>query len=213
MGHRSIVKVTPRLTYWTEPHPSWRPNPEWPEDVGCVLYTGADAIVLIDPLVRDDLSADAWSWLDREVDEHCAHVAVLLTAPWHERSTSAVVARFGAAVWAHPSGRGRISDLPQLDVLPAGVDVFVPRGVDEGQVAFFVEPEQTLVVAEFFGGTDGGLELRTSPATRNLAAFLASLQELERLPIERVLVAHGPPVLHAASDAISAALASFALIR
>jgi len=212
VGGRIVIEVTPRVTYWTEPHPSWQPNPEWPEHVGSALFRGSDALVLIDPLVRDDLDASAWGWLDGAVGDDRTRVAVLLTAPWHERSTRAVATRFGASVWVHPTGRGRIDDLPQLEAVPAGIEVFAPRGVDEGQVAFFIEPEQTLVVAEFLGGSDGGLRVCPSPATRDMGEFLSSLRELERLPIERVLVAHGPPVLRAGSEAISAALRSFVVL-
>ncbi len=112
-------------------------------------------------------------------------------------------------VWAAPSARGRIQDLPQLDAIPSAIRVLVPRGVDEGQVAFLLEAEQTLVVAEFFLGTAGGLQVLPSPATRDLREFVESLQELERLRIERVLVAHGPPVLNGGSGAIAAALRTF----
>jgi glyoxylase-like metal-dependent hydrolase (beta-lactamase superfamily II) len=210
MASRHVVRLSERLAYWTEPHPNWRPNPEWPEEVGCVLYTAPAALVLIDPLVRDDLSPAAWDWLDGAVEEADGGVAVLLTAPWHERSTRAVVDRYAAEVWIAPVARERIGDLPWLRTIPAGIEVFTPRGVDEGQVAFFVEEERTLVVAEFFVGTPTGLELCPSPAERDLAEFAASMCELRRMPIDRVLVAHGQPVFEAGAEAIAAALDSFA---
>jgi glyoxylase-like metal-dependent hydrolase (beta-lactamase superfamily II) len=88
--------------------------------------------------------------------------------------------------------------------------VFTPRGVSEGQVAFFIEEERTLIVAEFFLGTTTGVQLLPSPATIDMGEFADSMNELRRLPIERVLVAHGPPVLEGGTDAIAAALDSFA---
>ena len=63
-----MIQLSERLTYWTEPHPNWRPNREWPEEVGCVSYAAPDALVLIDPLVREDLSPIAWDWLDGAVN-------------------------------------------------------------------------------------------------------------------------------------------------
>jgi len=134
---------------------------------------------------------------------------VLLTAPWHERSTRAVVDRYEGRVWVEPSARRRLGNLSQLQAVPTGIAVFAPRGVTEGQVAFFIEAERTLVVAEFFLGTADGLRVRPSPATLDADDFAASLDELERLPIERVLVAHGTPILRDGADAISAALQSF----
>jgi len=210
VNSRHVIELSERLSYWTEPHPNWRPNPEWPKEVGCVIYAAPDALVLIDPLVRDDLSPTAWDWLDRAVEEADGSVAVLLTAPWHERSTRDVVKRYAAEVWVEPVARQRIRDLPTLRTIPAGIEVFTPRGVSEGQVALFITEERTLVVAEFFLGTPSGLHLCPSPATGDIGEFARSLDELRLLPIERVLVAHGQPVLGAGADAIAAALDSFA---
>lgn len=209
VSSRHVVQLSERLTYWTEPYPNWRPNPEWPEEVGCVMYAAPDALVLIDPLVRDDLSPSAWVWLDRAVEEAKGSVVVLLTAPWHERSTRDVVKRYAAEVWIEPAARERIRDLPKLRTFPAGIEVFTPRGVSEVQVSFFITDERTLVVAEFFLGTPTGLKLCPSPATADISEFARSLDELGLLPIERVLVAHGQPVLGAGADAIAAAPDAF----
>ncbi len=113
-------------------------------------------------------------------------------------------------VWIAPEARERISDLPELQTIPAGIEIFTPCGVSEGQVAFFIEEERALVVAEFFLGTPTGLQLCPSPATGDIEEFAESMNELRQLPIERVLVAHGSPVLSAGADAITAALESFA---
>lgn len=205
----NAVKLTDRLTYWTERHPDWRPNPEWPEEVGCVLYLAADATVLIDPLIRDDLDPSGWTWLDEAVSTPRVLVAVLLTVPWHERSTREVVERYGARVWMERRARARTGDVPALDAIPEGIRVFTPRGMSEGQVAFLIRQERTLVVGEFFLGTASGLRVCPSPETTNMREFVDSLGELKRLPIERVLVAHGPPVLERGSEAIAAALQAF----
>jgi glyoxylase-like metal-dependent hydrolase (beta-lactamase superfamily II) len=203
------MKLGERLTYWTAPHPQWEPNSEWPEEVGCVLYALSDMVVLVDPLIREDLDTRAWEWLDDAVAAASVPVGVLLTAPWHERSTRAVVARYDARVWVEPGARRRIADLPRLDDLPAGIDAFRPRGVDEGQVALLLRDARALVVAEFFLGTPAGLQVLPSPATRDLREFAASLAELERERIDHVLVSHGPPVLNDGMEAIRAALHSF----
>jgi hypothetical protein len=108
-------------------------------------------------------------------------LVVLLTAPWHEHSTRDVVTRYEARVWAAPQARQRVGDLPPLDDLPPGIEVFVPRGVQEGQVAFWIVAEQTLVVAEFLLGTDRGLQVRPSPSTSDMHDFVESLGELEAL--------------------------------
>jgi glyoxylase-like metal-dependent hydrolase (beta-lactamase superfamily II) len=159
---------------------------------GFATWESPASYLFIDPLVRDDLDPAAWEPFDRAVSESGRLAAVLLTAPWHERSVRAVAARYDAAVWLHPRGRARVADLPVMRTLPPGVEVFAPDGVDEGQVAFHIVPEKTLVVAEFFVGTKSGVDVLPSPGTEDMAAFAASLEHLRNLEIERVLVAHGP---------------------
>ena len=204
------IQLSEALTFWTAPHPAWKPNPAWPEDVGFATWLAPDSFVLIDPLVRDDLDAAAWQPFDRAVFVSGRPVAVLLTAPWHARSARAVAARYGAGVWIHPQGRGRVAELPELTALPAGIETFVPGGMDEGQVAFHIVPERSLFVAEFFLGVNGGLRVVQSPATEGTAAFAASLDQLRQMAIDRVLVAHGPPVLVGGDEAIATALDAFA---
>jgi glyoxylase-like metal-dependent hydrolase (beta-lactamase superfamily II) len=178
--------------------------------VGFATWSSDDWFVLIDPLIRDDLDPAAWEPFDAAASVSAAPVAVLLTAPWHERSARQVSTRYGAEVWIHPRGRRRIADLPQLVSLPDGIEAFVPHGVDESQVAFYVVPERALVVAEFFLGTDRGLRVLPSPATKDMAAFAASLSRLRELDIEHVLVAHGPSVVSNGNSAIREALDAFA---
>jgi len=84
------IRLTGALTFWKAPHPAWRPNPEWPEEVGFATWESTDVYVFIDPLVRDDLDAAAWQRFDRAVAQSDRPAAVLLTAPWHERSVRAV---------------------------------------------------------------------------------------------------------------------------
>jgi glyoxylase-like metal-dependent hydrolase (beta-lactamase superfamily II) len=200
---RHVIELNERLAYWTASHPAWRPNPDWPPEVGCALYRHPNALVLVDPLV------ESWSWLDEEVARAGVPINVLLTAPWHVRSTAAVSERYEASVWASTAARARLEGLPWLEQLPSGLRCLVPGGVDEGQVAFFIEPERTLVVAELFVGTTQGLEVRPSPTNTDRAGFAESLLELESLPVDRVLVGHGPPVLSRGSEAIADALRRF----
>ncbi len=203
------VHLSEALTFWTALHPAWTPNPEWPRDVGFVTWLAPNCFVLIDPLVRDDLDAAAWEPFDRVLSDSGRPAAVLLTAPWHERSARAVAERYGAPIWIHPQGRDRLGEVPELSELPSGIETFVPGGMDEGQVAFYIAPERALVVAEFLLGANDGLRVRWSPATRDMAEFAASLEQLRKMAIDRVLVAHGAPVLEDADKAIEAALDAF----
>jgi hypothetical protein len=83
----------------------------------------ASGLRLIDPLIPRDEEDEFWAFLDAAVERLGLAVRVLLTAPWHKRSTAHVAERYGATVWAHRSDPAG---------LPAGVEVFAPRGVSEG---------------------------------------------------------------------------------
>jgi hypothetical protein len=191
-----ITEIAPGLRYWTAPHPEWRGATDWPEDVGCVYYEASDAIVLIDPLLPKGEEGAFWAMLDAAIERSALPVGVLLTAPWHERSAPVVAERYGATVWVRESP----------DVLPEGVEVFVPAGGSKEQVAFFLRPHQALVVAEFFMGADGGLRVCASPTLADKHAFDESLRALLDLPIDHVLVSHGEPVLHDGKRRIAEAL-------
>ena len=191
-----ITQIAPGLQYWTAPHPEWRGAKDWPEDVGCVYYEASDAIALIDPLLPEGEEDEFWAMIDAAIQRLGLPVAVLLTAPWHERSAPVVAERYRATVWVHESP----------DFLPAGVKAFVPAGSSEEQVAFFLRQHQALVVAEFFMGVNGGLRVCPSPALIDTDAFDESLRTLLDLPIDYVLVLHGEPVLHDGRRRIAEAL-------
>jgi hypothetical protein len=150
--------------------------------------------VLIDPLTREDLNEVAWEPFDEAISRASDRPAVvLLTAPWHERSARAGFGTLRRRSVDRSARESAHCGLPELAALPKGIEAFTPEGVDEAQVAFRIVAEETLVVAEFFLGTETGLRVLPSPTTRDLSAFLASLERLRDAPIERVLVAHGRP--------------------
>jgi hypothetical protein len=198
----NVRELAPGLWYWTAPHPEWHGATDWPEEVGCVGYRTSAAIVLIDPLVPRDGEDDFW----RFIDGLELPVEVLITAPWHRRDAYRVAERYGTTVWAHERAAPRIDFRTRSGDLPAGVEAFVPDGDGEGQVAFHLPEHETLVVAEFFMGTADGLKLCPSPTLRDLDAFHRSMRKLLELEIERVLVAHGEPVLARGRSRIAEAL-------
>ncbi len=192
-----MIELDPGLRYWFAPHPAWRPDENWPEGVLCAYYEAPEALVLFDPLVpRGEKEDDFWRELDADVERLARPVRVLLTAPWHDRDTALVVERYEADVWAHPEALWK--DRPVLtttDQLPASVETFLPEGNEEGQAFFFVREHRTLVTGDMFSGTGGRFHVFISPDEPDPEAFVASLHDLLALPIERVLIAHGEPVL------------------
>ena len=164
------------------------------EDVGSVAVDTADGLVLIDPL---------------EPPAELARPAhVLLTVFWHARSAAAVG---GPRVWAASRSRQplenrgvAVTDLVD-GALPGGIVAFrTPR---QSEVVYWLPEHRSVVVGDVLLGAgarpldaDADAPLRlcperwlgTKPTHADLRASLAPLLEL---PVERILVSHGAPVL------------------
>ena len=209
--------IAPGLWRWTAPHPDWTPEEEgpegWPQDVGCIYYEASDAVILIDPLVPPDRER-FWNALDRDIERAGLPVAVLLTVFWHERSAHEVVDRYpGASLWAHEHSLARLAGAVTNpfrpgEVLPGGVQAFEANRRDE--VLYWLPDQRALVAGDVLLGAEGG-EVRVCPDSWlpegvTPGAFRESLRPLLELPIERVLVSHGTPVLANGHAALARAL-------
>jgi hypothetical protein len=190
------TELRPGLFRWTAPHPDYEPDPEpdspadWPEQVGCVAYQTPEALVLIDPLVPEEL----WPALDRLVEGRT--VTVLTTIAFHSRSGDEVVKRYDA------SAR-----------LTQGVEMIrIPRA---GEAMVWIPEHAALVPGDrILGGRDGGLRvcpdswLGYLPSGITGEELREALRPLLQLPIELVLVSHGDPVLSGGRDELERALSS-----
>lgn len=189
-----MERVSAGLWRWTAPHPGWKPGSSWDQVVGCVALRDGDGLLLIDPQAPPDGTEEArafWRWV-----EGAAHVTVLLGNRYHARSSPELVERVGARVGGAP---------------PPGVRVHPVDGLGGEEVAFFLEEHETLVFADaVLGRGEGRLELAprdwSDDPERYEARFRPSLRPLAALPVERVLPAHGAPVLSGGGRAFAAAL-------
>ena len=183
------------LSWWTAPHPDWEPGEDWPEEVPVVRYETSDEVVLIDPLLPPDGS----------FDPHGKPVRVLLTQGAHYRGTAELVERYGASVWTPPNARWRkIPNPSTTDELPAGVEAIELDGEPQ-QVVFLIREHATLVTGDVLSGTGGRLHVFVDEADPE--RLLPALAALADLPIERVIIPHGDPILTDASARIRSAVA------
>jgi glyoxylase-like metal-dependent hydrolase (beta-lactamase superfamily II) len=191
-------EITPGLRRWT----GW--HKEWKENVGSVSWQGAEAFCLIDPIVPPENADEFWRFLDRDVKRLALPVHVFVTIYWHARQARAVVDRYDARLWAHAPARapierraGTVSDLfLPGDPLPGGLQAFQARG---SEVVFWIPAPRALVTGDvILGAANGGLELCPEswhPSGGGHTKVRENLGALAGLPIERVLVSHGEPVL------------------
>jgi hypothetical protein len=195
------------LWHWQAPHPEWTSDARWPREVSSYAIDDGERLLLIDPLaVPDELLALT---SDREA-------LIVLTAPWHERDTRALVARLGATVLAAPPDTAQ--DLidkygitaeqagdgsPDLRWLRSGVDWFgagdtLPVGLEayagrsHNDVLLWDERLRALFIGDTLADFGTGLAVNGHVAD--------ALRPLLDLPVEVVCPAHGAPTGRAALE-------------
>jgi glyoxylase-like metal-dependent hydrolase (beta-lactamase superfamily II) len=205
-----VAQIENGLWRWTGFHE------EWKDVVGSVYCETPDGVVLIDPLVPPEDREHFLESLDRDVERAGGDVHVLLTVFWHVRSTAEVAKRYGARVWALTAAKptierrvGAVTDTFRPDdPLPGGIRAF--RTARAAEVVYWLPDYRGVVPGDvLLGGDKGGLRLCPAswlPENRTLAQLAESLRPLLELPVKRVLVSHGKPVLGGAPKALAAAL-------
>jgi glyoxylase-like metal-dependent hydrolase (beta-lactamase superfamily II) len=206
-----VLEIASGLWRWT----AW--HSEWQEDVGCVYWEAPDAVVLIDPLVPPQDADRFWRSLDRDVERAGRPVHVLISIFWHARSAGELVRRYGGRLWAPSRARAAIERRMQAvtntfrpgEPLPGGAEgLATARGTE---VVYWLPEHRALVADDVILGADEG-RLRLCPESRlpentGHAELRDSLAPLLKLPVERVVVSHGEPVLADGRDALAQALA------
>jgi hypothetical protein len=194
----SVTSVAPGLRRWT----AW--HEEWQEAVGSVAVETDDGLVLIDPL-------DPPRGLARP--DH-----VLLTVYWHTRSAAELPA---AQVWASkraaPPLRNRGVDVAHTvdgDGLPGGIAAF--RTARSAEVVYWLPEQKAVVAGDVLLGAGAKPNATADPLRLCPERWLGvashedlrkSLRPLLDLPVQRVLVSHGEPVLRSGKRALADVLA------
>lgn len=188
----------PDWTEWEGGEDGWDPLVAW------WALRSSKGLVVIDPLVED------WPALDRLVDENGGCGGVIRTIHWHQRSIEEVRARYGAEVWAKARADGPPSDhhVAEGDELFDGVRVVEVERADE--IALWLPEQNALLFGDAMIRRDTG-QLRVCPDSwlqpeGGPARLREILRGLTVLPVEHVLVAHGPLVMGDGDSALAGAL-------
>jgi hypothetical protein len=198
-----VEELAPGLWRWTAAHPDWSPEQGWEQEVSCFYVEADEATLVIDPLVPDDEAERFWTSLDRDVERRELPVAVLLTQAAHARSAGEVALRYGAGVWGHRGAREKVGDADFHAILP-GDDVPGGRALELDQepgdsgTPLYLPSHRAAAIGDVFITVDG--ELRVWWGTKHANGdwyrerFVPSLRRWLELPIERLLISHGPQV-------------------
>jgi hypothetical protein len=200
-------EVLPGLWRFAVGHPDWDAGQDWPREVAWHLVATGDGAVAIDPLLEDGDETQ----LDSLVDATGGCAGVVRTMFWHERSTGPVAERYGADLWAlggepraAPFDREIVSGAPV-----AGGLVAYAAGRGDEAVVWCPGPRALVAGDVLLRGDDGAL--RRCPDAwlnpkRGPRAVIAALAPVRALPVEHVLVSHGPLRLGDGAAALARAL-------
>jgi hypothetical protein len=196
-----VREIGTGLWYWTGLHPAWTPadgGPDgWEQEVGCVYFEGPDAVVLFDPLVPMEDPIRFYEALETDLERAGKPMRVLLTVDAHVRSSHELAERYGGTVAEPPGGAE-----PEL---PAGVEI-AAEALEE--YVFWMPEHGALVAGDVIISRAGEVCLpRGWIGEERWDEALRLLRPLRELPVERVLVTHGEPVLAGARESLARALA------
>ena len=181
------------LWHWTALHPDWTPadgGPEgWEQEVGCVYYEADDAVVLIDPLVPPEDADRFYAALDRDVARAGRPVRILMTVDAHDRSCGELAERYDGTVGERPGS------------VEIGAEAW-------NEIVYWIPEHRAIVAGDVLISRGGRLEVPRAWVGNDYNAAVADLRPLLELPVERVLVTHGDPVLAGAPEALAGALGS-----
>ena len=194
-----LEQLAPGLRRWAAWHPEWR------QEVGSVAVDTPDGLVLIDPI---DPPPEARN------PEH-----VLITVHWHARTAG----ELGAAhVWASPREIRRLKNRGVVVTDPIEQDTELPGGIKafqtarEGELVYYLPQQKALVAGDVLLGAGAKPNATSEPlrlcpenwldgaTTKQLVKSLLPVLEL---PLERILVSHGDPVLQGGREVLKALIA------
>ena len=224
-GHRrrvmpaTVTQVAPGLWRWAARHPEWHPGAFGREVASFALLVRGGEILLVDPLLVGE--SDGVTALLDDLAAGSERLHVYITIPYHVRSTREIVLRYGAdrvQVWGERRVARRLA--PDIRVtapepgleLPFGGRCFAIGRPRRAELPLWIEDHAALAFGDALVTTAGELRIWSSDRLddRRLAfyreRFAPTLAPLLGLPVQRILVTHGEPVLQHAPAALRGAL-------
>ena len=207
------------LWRWTARHPEWHPGQFGSEVVSFALRAGHET-VLIDPLLPPQPDGDAvLDLIERELGER---LAILITIPYHVRSSEEIRRRFRGQVettiWGHQACRKRLAEAAGFhafgpgDALPAGASAHRIGKPRRSETPLLFPSHRALVFGDAVVEVDGALRVWSDRSVDADVSrfyrerFNPTLEPLLELDFDRVLVTHGQPVLENGREELEKAL-------
>jgi glyoxylase-like metal-dependent hydrolase (beta-lactamase superfamily II) len=212
MGQTAPEQIVAGLWQVEVPHPEWTEDEGgeegWEQVVRWWAVRSAQGVVLVDPLI------ELWDSIDRLLVANGGCAGIVRTIHWHQRSVAEAAARYRAGVWARAPAndsqpRPYDHDLGDGDELFGALRAIDVERADE--IALWLPGQSALLFGDAMLRRSAG-ELRICPDSwtqpkGGSARLRELLRPLTELPVQHVLVSHGPHVLGDGLEALRAAIA------
>ena len=190
-----VQEVAQGVWHWQAPHPEWDDS-VWPQVVSSYAVDDGERLLLFDPIAPPDEILTGTG--EREL-------MVVLTNPWHERDTRALVETHAPPVFVTDPGEGSPdvawllsgeAGEPHLystgGGLPAGVEAAFP-GREPNDVVLWVPGRRAVVAGDTLVDFGDGLTIHEPWLSTPREQAVEQLRPLLDLPVEIVLATHGGP--------------------
>ncbi len=215
----TVTEVAPNLWRWAARHPEWHPGEFGREVASFAMLVRGRQVLLVDPLLPGE--SDAVTALLDDLASGSERLHVYITIPYHVRSTREIVRRYGAGrvqVWGERRAARRLA--PDIEVLASEPGLELPFGgrcfaigrPRRAERPLWIEDHAALAFGDALVTIAGELRIWSSDRLDDgrLAfyreRFAPTLAPLLELPVQRILVTHGEPVLADAPAALRRAL-------
>jgi hypothetical protein len=190
-----MEEVATGVWHWQAPHPEWDDS-VWPQGVSAYAIDDGERLLLFDPIATPEEIVTA-------ADER--ELLVVLTNPWHERDTRALVEKHNPRVFVTQPEAGS-PDLEWLLAgeagdphlyspgggLPDGVEAAFP-GREPNDVVLWVPSRRAVVAGDTLVDFGDGLMIHEPWLSTSREEVVDQLLPLLDLPVEHVLATHGGP--------------------
>lgn len=214
-------KLIGGLWRWTARHPEWHPG-EFGREVASFAVEADDDLILVDPLLPPE--PESKPLLELIEERLTERLAILITIPYHVRSSEELWRRFRSSVktsvWGHPAAAKRLEDRAAFNEVRLGAEL--PGGATAHSIGrprrfempLYLPSHRALAFGDAVVEVDGRLRVW---ADRRLdehverfyrERFNPTLEPLLELDLRRVLVTHGKPIVRNGRAELEAALAA-----
>jgi hypothetical protein len=214
----AVAELAPGLHRWTARHPDWHPGAFGAEVASFALVAGDD-LLLIDPLLPDGDDAAAILQTLDALSEATKATHILITIGYHVRSAEPLRDRYGASIHGPKTVASRLADTKAYTILepgtpgPAGVVGHAIGRPRRSELPLWLPSHAAIAFGDALVTTpDGELRMwcQKPPDAQQVAfyrdRFAPTLDALRRLPAQRILTTHGPPILTDGAQQLAAAL-------